>query len=211
MNNLMEHILAVRNYNWQEVIIPIIIFAVIILKKLFSVFKDYADQYNEPKQEQETPKHHYDKDDFVTLEELRARKLSKIRAAYGIPEPKEQAPAEPMPEAEPELEEVPVQEQYFEPPPIRRQPPPQPVPQPVKVPKKEKKVTFDHVVPDAYKESQPLPPPHPHPQQQVTKAPKKAEKVIARRETVISLSSQQDLRSAILYQEILGKPLALRD
>lgn len=207
MNTIMQNILAARHANWEELIIPIIIFAVIILKKIFSGIKDFADQFSEPKQEEQTPKHYYDKDDFVTLEELRARKLAKIRAAYGIPEPKKQEL--PIEEAEPELvpepvEQEPVREQYIAPPPIRRQPPQPPlppVPPPVqKIEKEKTSENIEHAIHPAYKK------PSRHHRES-----KPAEITKETQDTLIHLKTQQDLRSAILYQEILGKPLALRD
>jgi FtsZ-interacting cell division protein ZipA len=211
MSNLIQNILASKNEGWEQLIILLIVFGIAIIKKIFSSIKSYSEnqshQYEE-EQEHETsahPKHIYSKEDFKTIEQIRDERKAKIRQRYGIPKPTKpmpQAYSEPEPEPEP-LEEQAIREHMFEAPP----PPPVYVP-PVHRPKKKPPVQMPQEVIQQH-------PAYAQPQTQTPlaehgkKAKHEAKEVVDNR--LIRLSSPQDLRAAILYQEILGKPLALRD
>ncbi len=208
MNIPIEHILA-KNEGWGQLIILAVVFGFAILKKIVSTIKDYSEQQkssdSSPYEEepQHKPSYHathtYDKNAFKTIEQIRAEKAAAIRARYGIPEPHriQEAPMELEPEQVATLPAQPISERMFSPPPVRREPPP------VYVPKKKTPRHVESVQHPAYAQNQATARPvtqvkHPH-------------KKESNSDMLISLSSPQDLRAAILYQEILGKPLALRD
>jgi hypothetical protein len=218
MNNELFNILAVKNEEWVQIAIFLVIFFFAILKKVFSGLKNYVEsqsrqtesglkEYTKPVQK----RHVYSQDDFKTIEQIRDEKIAKIRAAYGIPEPKkltiprpayeedQEAAAPPMPtrqarqEMPPEVIEEPIREQMFTSPPVQQEP--EYIAPPVHRPKVQKKKIQSA-------------PAMTHAQQVIQK---QKEPLRQPREMLVHLTSSEDLRAAILYQEILGKPLALRE
>ncbi|MEN6385806.1 MAG: hypothetical protein ABFD79_11505 [Phycisphaerales bacterium] len=213
MNNLFQNIIAVKDDNWVQLLIFVVIFGIAILKKIFSGLKTYVEEQNRQAQEgskqytqaAKKTRHVYADDAFKTIEQMRDEKIAQIRAAYGIPEPKK-APEIPLYE-EPEPEELkpagqqirpepmlaqPIREQMFSPP-VQQEP--VYTPPPVYRPKIKKKSQQRQRVESKAAEH--------------TAKPKEQTKPVY--EMIIKLSNPEDLRNAILYQEILGKPLALRD
>lgn len=212
MNIPIQYILA-KGEGWEQLIFLAVVFGLAILKKIFSVIKDYSEQQSDQPAEDDStyekpPQHKlgyhathtYDKNAFKTIEQIRDERAAAIRARYGIPEPGQASPA-PMelepPMAEPIANE-PIGEQMFSPPPIP--------PKPVYVPPKPKKHR-----PAAPPPRQPEYVQHPAYVQKPHRQPEKIQDAKPQENILISLSSPDDLRAAILYQEILGKPAALRN
>lgn len=215
MNIPIQHILA-KSEGWEQIIVPLIIFAIVIIKKIFSTIKDYAAAQSEQFEEQEKPAHpqshpqySYSKDAHKTVEQMRDENRAKIRKRYGIPEPGRAKPPV-RHEGEPEpLEEQPIREHLFDAPPPLRIEKPAYVP-PVYQPKK----------PTQVRQQEETTPPHPAYAQPQTvthsvgpakKAKQTSQKNESNDDTLIRLTRREDLRAAILYQEILGKPIALRE
>ena len=125
-------------------------------------------------------KYTYARGDYKTIEQLRDEKITQIRAAFGIPQP--------PPVMAEEVQSEPVPEQR----PVRRTE----VKRPKPVPQQSTAAVETH------------PPRHiSH-----SKQPAKTGKQISEKteNILIHLNSPQDLRSAILYQEILGPPVSMR-
>lgn len=219
----VKNIVAAKNgEGWEQLIILAVVFGFAILKKLFSALKEYAEkqqtqQQQQPRREETarpaTPrKRYYADSEFKTIEQLREEKIAQIRAAYGIPEPghapqrvheeieREKARQQELRREEIRQEELRRQEIRREE--IRQEQQMRIEPPPIHIPAKKKKkaVQPQTVQPTEYLRHETAPP---------HKARKPAES--QGYEQIISLSSPQDLRAAILYQEILGKPLALRE
>jgi outer membrane biosynthesis protein TonB len=210
MNNEFFNILAIKDEDWIQILIFVAIFAFAVLKKIFSGVKSFMEQQNQENErnmKEYAPstqrKYTYTKDDFKTIEQIRDEKISQIRAAYGIPEPKkitiprpeyEQQQASPVEqELPPEPAPEPIREQMFAPPPAHEEPVYSPPP----------------VYRPKIKKQKPQPKPvETHDQQAKHKA---KETQPQGRELIVHLASAEDLRAAVIYQEILGKPLALRD
>ncbi|MCE5341924.1 MAG: hypothetical protein LLF92_12500 [Planctomycetaceae bacterium] len=216
MNIEIQYVLA-KSEGWEQLIILAVIFGFAILKKVFSAIKDYSEQHSDSSDDstayEELPKHKpayhathtYDKNAFKTIEQIRDERAAAIRARYGIPEPGRPKPQIPMADEPPPLEEEPIREHMFEPPPVRIEPPayiPQkPKKMHVAAPPRQPEYVQPAYVMSAAMQSVPQAKKHKHTEHAAE----------VQRETLISLSSPQDLRTAILYQEILGKPLALRE
>ncbi|HAL45048.1 MAG: hypothetical protein A2Y12_05735 [Planctomycetes bacterium GWF2_42_9] len=207
MNILIYNILAAKNEGWEQLVILLIVFGIAIIKKIFSSIKNYSEnQSKQYKEQQDTsvhPKRTYSKDDFKTIEQIRDEKIAQIRQRYGIAEqskPKPQAQYEAERES---LEEHPIREHIFEAP----APPPTYVPQVHRLKKKPSVQKPQEVIqqPSAYEQPQRAAHTFEHSKKLKIEAKETAD------DRLIRLSSPQDLRAAILYQEILGKPLALRD
>ena len=191
---LFKNLLAARDDNpWVQLIIVAVIIGFSVLKAIARKIKAMAEQKSDQSEYSPAPskpKKRYVAADgsYKTLEQLREEKIAQIRAAFGIPEP----PAEPPPvvvEAPQVVERIEgpipvIHRQKVKKPAGRFIPPPQEVyaePAPPQISAEEHKA---HI---------PSSPP--------------ASKTIYE----LLFSSQRNLRNAILYQEILGKPLALRD
>jgi hypothetical protein len=191
---LFTNLLAARDDSpWVQLIIVAVIIGFSILKAIARKIKAMAEQksnQNEYSPTPSKPKKRYVAADgsYKTLEQLREERIAQIRAAFGIPEP----PVEPPPVVVETPQVVEKNEESaaiihrpkVKKPPARFVPPPQEAyvePVSSKIPAEEHKARI------------PSSPP--------------AGKTVYER----LFSSRQDLRNAILYQEILGKPLALRD
>ena len=191
---LFINLLAARDDDpWIQFIIVAVIIVFGIVKTIFRGIKAKMEQKSEESKDSSTPsrpKKRYVAADgsYKTLEQLREERIAQIRAAFGIPEP----PAEPPPVVveTPQVVEriekpIPViQRPKVKKPPAYFVPPPQEVyaePVSSKIPAEEHKAHIPSSSPAG--------------------------------KTVYELlfSSRQDLRNAILYHEILSKPLALRD
>ena len=182
---------------WVQLIIVAVIIVFGIVKTIFRNIKATMEQKSEENKDSSTPskpKKRYVADDgsYKTLEQLREEKIAQIRAAFGIPEPADELPAEPPPiivERPQVVEKIERPAAIIQRPKVKKpfvyfEPPPQ---EAYTEPVSSKISTEEH---KAHIPS--LPP---------------AGKTVYER----LFSSRQDLRNAILYQEILGKPLALRD
>jgi hypothetical protein len=203
MYSLFENLLAARVKPGDEFWVQFIVIAAIvgfsIIKAIVRGVKTMAEQ--KPRQEDEEKpqrpltggrgKYVDARGDYKTLEQLRAEKITQIRAAFGIPEPPpvmaEQIQSEPLPEQRPVYRPV-----------VKRPPPPpkstayeeKEIVEPARPMISKKKIYPDHSM-DKKHITPPAPP-------------------AETRGILIHLGSPQDLRSAILYQEILGPPIALR-
>ncbi|GEM_PF-1981194 len=214
MNIEIQYVLA-RNEGWQQLIPIVVVVGLAILKKVFSAVKDYSEQHSDAPDAaddsayEEKPQHKqnyhathtYDKDAFKTIEQIRNEKAAAIRARYGIPEPRKQPPPAPM-ELEPEMVEhipaEPIRERMFSPPPVPQQQPRYVAPKPKKRPVAAPPRQAEFVQHPAYVQK-----PHQHSH--------KESDAETQNIPLVSFASPQDLRAAILYQEILSKPLALRE
>jgi cytoskeletal protein RodZ len=190
---LFKNLLAARDDSpWVQLIIIVVIVGFSILKAIARKIKATAEQksdQNEYSPAPSKPKKRYVAADssYKTLEQLREEKIAQIRAAFGIPQP----PDEPASA----VAETPQVERIEKPIPITGR-------QKVKRP-------AAHFVPlpqEAYTE---------HSSSKISAEEHKAHIPSSppTDKTIYELlfSSRQELRNAILYQEILGKPLALRD
>ncbi len=194
MYSLFENLLAARDDNaWVQFIIIAVIIGFSVLKTIVRSIKAAAEQKSGQSKYSPTPakpKKRYVAADgsYKTLEQLREERIAQIRAAFGIPQP----PAE----QRYVLAETPQIADLGE---LSRaekieKPPAPPAPEPQKV----------------YAEPAPSKVP-------ASKIGSKPTKVSTDKQTVsetvyqLPFSAPQDLRTAILYYEILGKPLALRD
>ncbi|MFA5291799.1 MAG: hypothetical protein WC496_02045 [Phycisphaerae bacterium] len=117
--------------------------------------------------------------DYKTIEQLRAEKITQIRAAFGIPEPP------PIMAEKVESEPVPVQRL------VRRAEVKRPKPVPQQNMTAAETPSASHIS---------------HAKQPV----KSGKQTSETGNILIHLNSPQDLRSAILYQEILGPPVSMR-
>ncbi len=186
---LFNNVLAARdNGGWIEAVIIAVIVGFSIIRAIYRSIKAASEQQtgrDESRQKPARPKKSYITGDesFKTLEQLREEKIVQIRAAFGIPQP----PAEHKPVAAAAAARPAVRKTEK---PIHRQP-------------KIKK----HLAPSQKQAA------YAEPFNQARGRPKPPKVPAAADETIHKLlfSSPQDLRNAIIYQEILGKPLALRD
>lgn len=193
MYSLFENLLAARD-SGESVFVQIIIIAVIvgfgILKKIIGDAKTAMEQKTRQNNEEEQQPQQLNKttvkhtsgtgDEYKTLEQLRQEKIAQIRAAFGIPEPQKQAPLRRV-ESRPIPQQGPVHR------PVVKRPPPLPKAETEYIKFAEPKVAQAHG-----RDKKHIAPP------------------AETSNVLIHLTSPQDLRSAILYQEILGPPLALR-
>jgi cytoskeletal protein RodZ len=191
---LFTNLLAARD---DDPLIQLIIVAVIIVfgivKTIFRSVKATMEQKSEESKDSSTPskpKKRYVAADssYKTLEQLREEKIAQIRAAFGIPAP----PAEPPPVV---VEAPQVVERIERPIPVIQRP-------------KVKKPPAHFVPPpqETYAEPAPLQISAEEHKAHIPSSPPASKTVYE-----LFFFSRQDLRNAILYQEILGKPLALRD
>jgi len=194
MYSLFENLLAARDDNaWVQFIIIAVIIGFSVLKTIVRSIKAAAEQKSGQSKYSPTPakpKKRYVAADgsYKTLEQLREERIVQIRAAFGIPQPPAEqryVPAETLQIAE-KIEK----------------PPAPPAPEPQKV------------YAEPFDRAQDRPAPSKVP---ASKIGSKPTKVSTDKQTVsatvhqLLFSAPQDLRTAILYYEILGKPLALRD
>lgn len=202
--NLFSNILAAK-HNLNENVIQFIIFAVIaifgILKTLFGTVKSMSQQKNfdknyKPARPKKPLKYIDSADDFKTMEQLRDEKITQIRATFGIPSPK-------PPMMQPEEFGKEEEEEYVA-------PAPPPVPQKKYIQRPQTRrvsptVSQPEMLPLSKHYEQPKQTPAKHKQPSSSSKPQPLAPVNA------IFSSADDLRKAVLYQEILGKPVALRD
>ena len=198
MYSLFENLLAAKDDSpWVQLIIVAVIIGFSVLKAIARKIKAMAEQKSDQNEYSPTPakpKKRYVATDgsYKTLEQLREERIAQIRAAFGIPQPPDELPAEPPPivvETPQVVEKIErpaavIQRPKVRKPPVHSAPPLQEAyaePVPSKTPAEENKAHIPSLPPAG--------------------------------KTVYELlfSSRQDLRNAVLYQEILGKPLALRD
>jgi hypothetical protein len=199
MYSLFKNLLAARDEGaWIQFIIVVVIIGVGIIKAIIRSVKATTEEKSYESEDEPTPKpakpkkRYIDADDgFKTLEQLREEKIAQIRAAYGIPEPPIRKEPETISVEEPLPPPVP-EPQYI--------PPPQSIERPVYRPRPQKPAVDTSTTAASSKIS----------------AGKSKAHIPASQSAIESIhkqlfSSPDDLRNAILYQEILGKPLALRD
>ncbi|HBG25781.1 MAG: hypothetical protein A2Y10_02195 [Planctomycetes bacterium GWF2_41_51] len=222
MTELMKNLIAAKDGGgWEQLIILAVVFGFAILKKIFSVMKEHAERQTEQQRplQQHKPRpsqpasarKKYANSEFKTIEQLRQEKIAQIRAAYGIPKPvklthenvREESQRDEMRREESRQTEFRREEERPEEPWKIEQK--QMEPPPIYVPKKKKKSVQTQT---AYRPEYSRQEIAPLFQEVKTKA---APETKEQRHRLVNLSSVEDLRSAILYQEILGKPLALRD
>ena len=182
---------------WVQLIIVAVIIGFSVLKAIARKIKAMAEQKSDQSDYSPTPsrpKKRYVADDgsYKTLEQFREEKIAQIRVAFGIPEPPDEPPAEPPPivvETPQVVEKIERPAAIIQRPKIKK--PPVPFEPPLQ--KAYAEPVFSKISAEEHKAhiSSSLP----------------AGKTVYE----LLFSSRQDLRNAILYQEILGKPLALRD
>ena len=195
--NLFGNILAARGRDFDK-FLPLLIVAVVIVVNIIKVIargvKSLSQQgglENKSVRPQKPSRYIDTPDDFKTMEQLREEKIAQIRATFGIPSP----------QTEEEFEE-PEKELYVAP-----APPPMPKkyiqkPQPRRV---SATVSQPEMTPLAKHYEQPKHSTAKHKQSSSSSKPQTLTPINA------VFSSADDLRKAVLYQEILGKPVALRD
>jgi hypothetical protein len=183
---------------WVQVIFMAVVIGFGILKKIISGAKTAMKEKPRQNDEEEHQPQQLNKtttkrtsagtaDEYKTLEQLREERVAQIRAAFGIPEPPKQAAARQV-----ESRPIPLQQRPVHRPVVKRPPP---------LPKSSASVEMEYAKPAEPKAA----PAH--------SRDKKQKHITPPAETsnvLIRLASPQDLRSAILYQEILGPPVALR-
>ena len=197
---LFTNLLAARDDDpWVQLIIVAVIIVFGIVKTIFRSIKATMEQKSNESEHTTTPTPDRPKKRYVatdgsykTLEQLREEKIAQIRAVFGIPEP----PPEPSTEPSPVVIETPqVVEKIEKPVPVIHHP-------------KVKKSPAYFAPPPQEVYAEPVP-------SKISAEGNKAHipSSPSAGKTVYELlfSSQRDLRNAILHQEILGKPLALRD
>jgi hypothetical protein len=196
MYSLFENLLAARD-SGEGIFVQIIAIAAIIgfgiLKKIVSDARTATQQKPPQNDEEEHQPQQLNKttakrtsgtgDDYKTLEQLREERVAQIRAAFGIPEPP-QATFQQV-ESRPIPQQRPVHR------PVVKRPPP--------LPKSTASAEMEYIKPAEPKVASA----HSWDKKHIT-TPAETGNVL------IQLASPQDLRSAILYQEILGPPVALR-
>ena len=194
MHSLFGNILAARGTNidkWVPFLIVAFVIVVNIIKVIARGIKSMSQQdgiKNEPVRQKKTTRYASADRSYKTLEQLRDEKISQIRAIFGIQTPPE------------EYEE----EIYLAP-----SPPPIPEPSPQSRPRsvhKHKPILKHAAVPQSkniHTASNAYTLPNDSP---ISVSQKTSDDVYD-----FHFSSPQDLRKAILYQEILGKPVSLRD
>jgi hypothetical protein len=190
---LFENLLAARGSDenvWVQFIVIAAIVGFSVLQKIIRGVKTASEQKSDQSKYNPIPtkpKKRYvaANGSYKTLEQLREEKKAQIRAAFGIPEPP------------PIVVETPQVVEKIE--------------KPVHYPKPESQPVYTAPPPqEVYAEAAPS-------KVSIGKISKKQSRVSASSQTPagtgykLLFSSPQDLRTAILYQEILGKPLALRD
>lgn len=196
MNFLFKNLLAAKDEGaWIQLVIVAVIIGVGIIKSIIRSVKAMAEEKSdesedEPRPKPAKPKKRYiDADNgFKTLEQLREEKIEQIRATYGIPEPPIQKEPQTITVEEPLQAAVP-EPQYI-----------MPIERPIHRPRPKKPAMHTATAGASSK----IP---------AERSKSHIPASQSARESVRELlfSSQQDLRNAILYQEILGKPLALRE
>lgn len=202
MDFLFENLLAQKpkpdGEFWIQLIVIAVIVGTAIIKSIVSRIKATMEQTEENEEDEQTPisdrpKKRYVDDDgsFKTIEQLRAEKIKQIRAAYGIPEPPTQQEPQTVTVEEP-LQPPAPEPQYI--------PQPAPIERPAGHPKPQKPVMFTAAAEVPAKSLAAKSKAH-------VSAPRPAGETIDK----LLFSSPDDLRNAVIYQEILGKPLALRN
>ena len=204
MNSLFENILAARRKPGVDTWMPFIIIAVIIVfnvvRAIVGAVKSASEKMNtdrnehrpvQPAKFRKISGHASPDKNYKTLEQIRAERMEQIRSAFGIPTPPNErklvsAPPPPAPPVQP-----PPPRQQF----VKKQTPQYKHSRPV--------VLYD-------KNYEKMP--------EDTNAVKTGQRTASHHSQANAgkvfdffFHSQQDLQKAILYQEILAKPLALRD
>ena len=195
------NMLAARG-SGEGIFVQIIFIAAIIgfsiLKKIVSDAKTAKEQKPRQNDEEEHQPQQLNKtttkrtsagtaNEYKTLEQLREERIAQIRAAFGIPEPPKQAIPRQV-----ESRPIPLQQRPVHRPVVKRPPP---------LPKSSASVEMEYAKPAEPKAAP------------AYSRDKKQKHITPPAETsnvLIRLASPQDLRSAILYQEILGPPVGLR-
>ncbi len=192
MYSLFENLLAASDKDvevWIQFIVVAIIIVFGILKAIARRIKAMREQKSaqsesEYKPPPAKPRKRYVAADgsYKTLEQLRQERIAQIRAAFGIPQPQPPSRPQPVTVETPQVADLGELGRAEK---IEKPPAPPPVPEPQPVPSKiaadRKKAHIPTAVPTG----------------------ERVHKLL--------FSSPGDLRNAVLYQEILGKPLALRD
>jgi len=202
MYSLFKNLLAARGSDenvWIQLIVVAVIIGFGIIKSIIRSAKAMAEEKSDESEDTITtpisdrPKKRYvDADDgFKTLEQLREEKIKQIRATYGIPEPPMQKELQTISVEEP-LQPTAPEPQYI--------PPPHLIEKPIHRPRPQKSAMYTVTAAASSKISAEKSKAHISASQSATESIHKQ-----------LFSSPDDLRNAILYQEILGKPLALRD
>jgi hypothetical protein len=207
MNSLFENILAARRSPGVDTWMPFIIVAVIIVfnvvRAIVSYLKSASEKTNADRNERRpVPPAKFRKagrdtssdKNYKTLEQLRAERIAQIRSAFGIPTPPNERklvspPARPV-QPPPPVPLPPLRQQF-----VKKQAPQYKHSRPVVLHDKNYDKTSEDT--NVVKTGQQTASHH---------SQANAGKVFD-----FFFHSQQDLQKAILYQEILGKPLALRD
>ena len=181
---------------WVQIIVMAAIIGFGILRKIVSNAKATTEQEPQQNDEEEHQPQQLNKttvkrtsgtdDEYKTLEHLREERIAQIREAFGIPEPPKQVAPRQV-ESRPMPQQRPVHR------PVVKRPSP--------LPKSTASVEMEYAKPAEPKAA----PAHSRDKKQkhITPPTKTGD-------ILIHLVSPQDLRSAILYQEILGPPVALR-
>jgi FtsZ-interacting cell division protein ZipA len=225
MKLFFENILAAK-HNFDENLIQFLIIAAIvvfgILKTIAGAIKSAWQQQNfdknyKPANNGKASKYIDSPDDFKTMEQLRDEKIAQIRTTFGIPSPKP-----PLMQPEEFGEHQDEEEIYVA-------PVPPPVPQKKYIKKPQPRGVSSSPRTDAYfnemlkdvgiyptisePEMAPLSKHYEQPQRPAAKhkQPSTPSKPQMPASVNAVFSSADDLRKAVLYQEILGKPVSLRD
>jgi hypothetical protein len=201
MNSLFETILAARRSPGVDTWMPFIIIAVIIVfnvvRAIVSNIKSVSEKTNADRSKRrpvpfrKTGGYVSSDKNYKTLEQLREERIAQIRSAFGIPTPpSERKLVSPPPPPAPPAQPTPPRQQF-----VKKQ-----VPQYKRIrPAVRHDENYDKAseAPNAVKTGQQTASHH---------SQADAGKVFD-----FFFHSQQDLQKAILYQEIIGKPLALRN
>ena len=197
MKLFFENILAARGRDLDK-FLPFIIVAVVIIVNLVKVIargvKSMSQQdgfESKSVRPQKPSKYLNTADSYKTLEQMREEKIAQIKATFGIPSP----PLEEFEEPEEEL--------YIAPAVVA--PPPVPVPQrrPVVV-HRQKRSTVNESLPEHHTDKA-------FSWKPAVKPAGGGVKKVSADIGDFCFSSPNDLRKAVVYQEILGKPVSLRD
>ena len=175
---------------WIQILIIAAVVGFGILQKIISSIKSEAQQM--PKKDkpidQITEKYVSHSGEYKTLSELHQEKIAQIRAVFGIPKPASVEEVEPV-SIQNSMPVIERSESVYEEPPAA-------------------KSRHRHKVHQQQKK-----PVQPQPVSQTSQSKQSSKKDKQQSETesiLVNLNSPQDLRAAILYQEILGPPVSMR-
>jgi hypothetical protein len=206
MNSLFETILAARPGRkpgidtWMPFIIIAVIIVFNVVRAIVSNIKSASEKTNtgrnerrpvQPAQFRKTSQYVSSDKNYKTLEQLREERIAQIRAAFGIPTPpNERKLVSPPPPPAPPAQPTPPRQQF-----VKKQAP-----------------QYKHIRPAVR---------HDENYDKASEAPnavKTGQQTASHHSQADAgkvfdffFHSQQDLQKAILYQEIIGKPLALRN